>query len=194
MQQHAPEINQDILDSVQIALLRNRCLTVTYKPVAHPKQKHYILHPLALVQRGVSIYLVARVDPYNDVLLFVIHRMTTAKLLEEKIATAPNGFKLSRYLNQGALQFSDGNVFNLQAYINNDLAGHLEETPISLDQEVARKASSNLLTATVVDSWQLRWWILSQGDKIEVIKPTELRTEIQASLQNALKNYQRASR
>lgn len=34
------------------------------------------------------------------------------------------------------------------------------------------------LTASVTDTWQLRWWILSQGADIEVIKPVAFRRDI----------------
>jgi predicted DNA-binding transcriptional regulator YafY len=34
------------------------------------------------------------------------------------------------------------------------------------------------LTATISDSWQLRWWILSQGGSIEVLSPSCLRKDI----------------
>ncbi|MDV6326893.1 WYL domain-containing protein [Idiomarina sp. Sol25] len=147
-------------------------------------------HSDSLVQRGVSTYVVARVDPYEDVLLFAIHRMVKADLVEDKAAKPPEGFKLSTYLEQGALQFSDGKELRLRARINDNLTMHLKETPLSPDQAITTTSSTNLLVATVADSWQLRWWILSQGDQIEVAEPVELRKEIQASLKNALQNYQ----
>ena len=34
------------------------------------------------------------------------------------------------------------------------------------------------LTATVDDTAQLRWWLLSFGSKVEMLEPTELREEM----------------
>ena len=34
------------------------------------------------------------------------------------------------------------------------------------------------MRATVADSWQLRWWILGQGDAVEVRKPVALQRKI----------------
>lgn len=191
LQQQAPAIDDDVLSSVQIALLRGRCVEVSYKPIAQQsKSKRYILHPLSIVQRGVSSYLVARVEPYQDVLLFAMHRMKEATVLDDKAAVAPEGFTLSNYLEQGALQFSDGEVFDLKAVINDDLAMHLEEAPLGDDQTITKLNQKNQLTVTVADSWQLRWWILSQGEQIEVREPCGLREEIKATLKSALKHYQ----
>lgn len=162
-----------------------------YTPVAAaPKTKSYVLHPLALVQRGVISYLVARVEPYQDVLLFAMHRLSSAQVLEAKPAHAPDGFTLAQYLQSGALQFSDGNSFALEVKINDDLAMHLRETPLSDDQTITAGEQWHKLTATVMDSWQLHWWILSQGEQIEIIAPTTLRAEIKQRLQQALQHYQ----
>lgn len=190
LQQYAPAIDDGVLSSVQVALLRSLCVAVSYKPIAHQsKIKSYTLHPLSIVQRGVSTYLVARVEPYQDVLLFAMHRMIDANVLEDKTAVVPEGFTLADYLKRGALQFSDGDTFNLQAVINDDLAAHLEEAPLSEDQKITKLNQKNKLTATVADSWQLRWWVLSQGEQIEVIEPSELRDEIRTRLESVLELY-----
>lgn len=194
MHQEVPAIAADALHAVQVALLQSRCLEVQYTPVAAaPKTKSYVLHPLALVQRGVISYLVARVEPYQDVLLFAMHRLSSAQVLEAKPAHAPDGFTLAQYLQSGALQFSDGNSFTLEAKINADLAMHLRETPLSEDQTIIAEEQWHTLTATVMDSWQLRWWVLSQGEQIEIIAPTTLRDEIKQRLQQALQHYQSGS-
>ena len=45
------------------------------------------------------------------------------------------------------------------------------------------------LEATVPISWQLKWWILSQGAGIEVLGQVFLREEIAATLTQAKKQY-----
>jgi len=65
----------------------------------------------------------------------------------------------------------------------------LAETPLSVDMQLVSDGNRKTLSATVPDSWQLRWWVLSQGGAIEVLAPTELREEIAATLSAALKRY-----
>ncbi|MOA60092.1 hypothetical protein D3C78_1848860 [compost metagenome] len=45
------------------------------------------------------------------------------------------------------------------------------------------------LHATVSNSWQLRWWLLSQGDGLIVEKPQSLRRHIAQTLHNAAAQY-----
>lgn len=77
----------------------------------------------------------------------------------------------------------------LEAALSDGLAQILRETPLSEDQEIKEQDDAVNLTATVADSWQLRWWILSQGDGIEVVAPEELREEIALSLKRAAGQY-----
>jgi predicted DNA-binding transcriptional regulator YafY len=44
-------------------------------------------------------------------------------------------------------------------------------------------------SAAIRDSWQLQWWILSQGDGIEIIAPKALRKAIGDSLKSAGEYY-----
>ena len=46
-----------------------------------------------------------------------------------------------------------------------------------------------VVEATVDDSWQLTWWILSQGNSIEVIKPESLRKNIINEIRHSLEQY-----
>ena len=46
------------------------------------------------------------------------------------------------------------------------------------------------LEATVSDTWQLQWWILSQGDNFIVEQPASLRNNIATKLASALAGYQ----
>lgn len=91
------------------------------------------------------------------------------------------------------MQFSDGKVIELSALIGRSVVQGLEESPISQDQTIQ---SSELgaewfqLEATVSDSWQLRWWILSLGEMIQVLEPEQLKTEILSRIRQAVRQYE----
>ena len=90
------------------------------------------------------------------------------------------------------MQFGSRKKIRLRARVSDYLAGILAETPLAEDQKLTRKADSNYVQATVIDSWQLHLWIKSQGSGIEVLKPVRLRREIEASLSDALAAYRSA--
>ena len=184
-----PTIDPNILETVQDALLLNRQLNVEYRKfdAGHPSSQ--TLHPLGLVQRGPVTYLVATAFHYTDAHLYVLHRIITASKTEHAVVT-PEGFSLEQYIASDALQFGNNGSICMKAEIWDGLAQILRETPLSADQQIAEIDGALQITATVTDSWQLRWWILSQGDGIEIIEPVALRHEIANKLKAAASQYE----
>jgi len=63
----------------------------------------------------------------------------------------------------------------LEALFVADAAYHLTEVKLSPDQTVEFKKDGRMLvTATVADSDELRWWLRGFGDDVEVRKPKGL--------------------
>ena len=87
------------------------------------------------------------------------------------------------------MQFGNGSKLNLEALVSSGLAVCLEETPLAEDQRLVMKGERARLSATVLDTWQLNWWILSRGPDIEVLKPAKLRKQIALALREAATQY-----
>lgn len=184
----APAIAPSELESIQTALLENRQLELHYRPPGGEDTRSLRLHPLGLIQRGPVSYLVATAFGYADVRRYAVHRIRAATLLEDAALRAAD-FDLDDYIASGALQFGEGGTLRLKARLSKELAAILEETPLASDQVLVRNGGELLLTATVSDSWQLQWWILSQGDALEVLAPAELREKIGRQLREAAAYY-----
>ncbi|MGJ8641805.1 MAG: helix-turn-helix transcriptional regulator [Luteolibacter sp.] len=183
-----PVVAPGVLAAIQEALLQQRQLTVIYQSAGADTGKELTLHPLSLIQQGTRSYLVATAFDYEKPLLYALHRMASAVTLDES-AKRPNGFSLDAYLATGAAQFGTGKSITLKARVTDELAFLLNETPISKDQKITTRSGVHTLTATMQESWQLDFWIRSQGAAITVMKPVALRKHIIASLEETLSNY-----
>lgn len=183
----SPVVDEELLELVQSALLNNEQLDVVYLGFSN-EPKELRLHPLGLVVRGAVTYLVATAFDYTDVRLYAVHRFQSAGRTYET-AKRPNGFKLAQYVDEGALQFGKGGVLKLVANIDEMLAKYLTETPLSENQKLKPMGGGFELSASVVDSWQLHWWILSQGSAIRILSPEPLRDRIKNCLSLALDGY-----
>lgn len=183
----APEIDEDLLEQIQQALLDDRQLRCSYFAAHSNKHRELVLNPLALIQRGSITYLAAITEPYEDVRLYAAHRFQQAEILETP-GRRPADFSLDEYIAGGALQFTSPGAgpIALQAWINEDLARQLRETPLSSDMQLESEEAGHRLTATVQDSWQLRWWLLSQAGSIAVREPLALREELVRQLKAGL--------
>ena len=183
-----PTIHDGVLDTVQTALLKDHQLEVSYQGIHDQQLKSLTLHPLGIIQRGAVSYLAATAFQYQDVRLYAIHRFQAASMLELP-ANRPAEFSLQDYTSQGALEFGGGGKMGLKATVSAVLADYLRETPLAEDQALHPENDDYHLTASVTDSWQLRWWILSQGPNIIIHEPISLRTEIAQQLKTAALNY-----
>lgn len=142
------------------------------------------------MQRGPVTYLVATAFTYEDVRLYAVHRMAAARCLDTP-CHRPEGFSLDDYIARGGMQFGDGATLTLEARVAPWLAEILTETPLAEDQHLVPEGEDFRLTATIADSWQLRWWILSQGAGLTVDNPLELRDKIIYDLQQTIKTYKK---
>ncbi len=183
-----PAVVPKVLRGVQEALAAEQQLSVSYLGPRDSRPSDLRLHPLALVQRGAISYLVASAYEYSDVRLYALHRIRSATILDERVIP-PRGFSLDDYLKSGAMDFKAGDSVSLEAKVSADLAVYLAETPLGSSQTLRATAADYILRVDLPDSWQLRWWILSQGSAMTVLKPKWLREEIRDSLATACANY-----
>lgn len=184
-----PKIAEGVLETIQAGLLAEKQIAVRYHKPSVATPHELILHPLGIAQRGSVTYLVATAYDYSDVRLYAVHRIEMATLLDEDI-TKPAGFSLETYVTAGALQFGLGEQIDLTARINQTVATILDETPLASHQIIIPDVGSYfILHVRIPDSWQLRWWILSQGANIKIISPSHIREKTREILSQALAQY-----
>jgi predicted DNA-binding transcriptional regulator YafY len=183
-----PAMAPGVLPAIQEALLGQRQLQVVYLSAGSDAAKELCLHPLSLIQQGARSYLVATAFQYDQPMLYAIHRIASAAVLDHP-ALRPKAFSLDGFIASGAAQFGSGKAIVLKARVSEDLARLLEETPVSNDQKITIRSGLHTLTATVPDSWQLHFWILSQGPAITVLQPVALRKKIITRLESNLTQY-----
>lgn len=186
----APEVNGELLERIQQALLEDRQLSCSYFAAHSNKTRELQLNPLALIQRGNITYLAAIAEPYEDVRLFAAHRFQRADLLDAP-CRRPAGFRLDEYIASGALQFTSpgAGMIELRAWVSEELVRQLRETPLTEDMRLQADGDGHHLSATLQDSWQLRWWLLSQTGKIVVHEPQALCEALRSQLEAGLQMY-----
>lgn len=183
-----PQIDPRVLDAVHEALLGEHQIKVDYKK-ASGEQQSYRLHPLGLVQRGQITYLVATAFDYADRRLYALHRMLSVQPLPEPVSATEN-FSVADYIQSGALEFGDGEEICLKMRVTKSLAEILAETPMSPAQTLVADGDDYMVTARIFNSWQLQWWVLSQGDQIQLLAPETLVESVRLSLKAALAKYE----
>jgi predicted DNA-binding transcriptional regulator YafY len=184
-----PGVDETVLGTVQEALGEERQLRVAYQAAGEKEAKELELYPLGLILVGPTGYLIATTFQYPEVCRYAIHRIRSAEKLDTPIRRH-RAFNLDDYITGGGMQFGSGKRLRLTARVQEVLAESLAETPLANDQRLTPAGEEwRTLTATVADTWQLRWWLLGHAYQIVIEKPLGLRHELAETLQTAAEYY-----
>ena len=117
----------------------------------------------------------ARQTGFEDIRLYAAHRFEEAEVIQTT-AEKPSDFDLDRYIDSGAMNFEADKKIRLRATVRESLAYYLTEGPLGEDQRLRAGKDKNewKLSVTVRESWELWFWILSQGRNITVEQPKSL--------------------
>jgi len=86
----------------------------------------------------------------------------------------PKTFDLKRYDDDGRFGFGEGKQIRLTFRITKHAGEHLLESPLSRDQAVKDLGDTYEISATVVQSELLKWWLRGFGKAITVHAPPGL--------------------
>jgi predicted DNA-binding transcriptional regulator YafY len=167
-----PKIRTGVLEAVSNSLYRNQYLSLSYKN-ASGKTTTADVMPLGLAQQGPRLYLVCRFPGHDNERSLALHRILSA-LASTLTFEPPKEFDLRRYDDDGRFGFGEGNRIKLSFQIAKNTGLHLVESPLSTDQKVKELDDDFEITATVVDTFQLKRWLRGFGDKVKNIKTTAI--------------------
>ena len=170
-----PKIDSKVLESVYFALLEGRQLQVNYRSRGQERARPLTLNPLALVVRETVYYLVTVVEPFEEPVHTVLHRMSQPKVLESRVNEPPD-FDLDSHIRAGRFQYGRGEPIRLVARFDQYAAQPMLEAPLSADQDSKVLEDGRIeIAATVMNTNQLFWWLLGFGSNVEVVAPKSLR-------------------
>lgn len=186
----APVINAQIQATLYDALLQERQVSVSYRKRTKDEGLDYLINPLGLIVRDQITYLIATFDGYTDPRQLALHRVSRAEI-QQTSAISPKGFSLDAYIQQGEMNQPVGPTILLRFMLDNFAAIQLEECPMAADQQIQDSEFEDykLISATVQDTLELRWWLKSFGDEAVVLEPPELVEHFRKVAENLHANY-----
>lgn len=162
-----PKIDPAVFDQVSNSLYGNQWLEVDYKNAAGKRTSTRVM-PLGLAQQGPRMYLVCRFDGYDNERSLALHRILTARATTLTFER-PKDFDLKQFDDNGRFGYGDGKHIRLSFCIEKEAGLHLLESPLSADQKVVELDDAYDITATVVDSEMLEWWLRGFGESVSRI-------------------------
>jgi len=178
----APHIDLDSKDNIYHALFYQLQINACYTRSNKSEASEYTLNPIAIIQRGVIIYLLATRTDDPDVIIrtFALHRFDSVEILESTAQT-PDNFQLDTYLDEGSMGFSHpffgelaerGKNTTIELQFTQQAGRSLTESKLSDDQVVIANDDGTLtIKATVNLTSQLVWWLRGFGNGLLDAKP-----------------------
>ncbi|WP_156508742.1 YafY family protein, partial [Oleiphilus sp. HI0132] len=119
------------------------------------------------------------------------HRFDSAQLINIDLSY-PDDFDLKEYVEKGGFGILNSDkIIIFVGRFQLKQGQHLFETPLSSDQVVTMEADGWFtLKASVPDTMYFRWWLLSLGDKVEVLEPNWLKDKIVETTRHTLSLYE----
>ena len=162
-----PKVDADVFQQVSDALYGNQWLDVDYKNAEGDRKVSRVM-PLGLAQQGPRMYLVCRFEGYDNERCLALHRFISAKA-STLTFERPKEFDLKRFDDDGRFGYGDGLKIRMSFRITKEAGLHVVECPLSLDQQVVELDDAYEITATVVDSAMLDWWLQAFGDSVSYL-------------------------
>ena len=164
-----PKIVPGVFEVVSEALYSNRWLHLDYRNSGGKRNKVEVM-PLGLVQQGPRLYLVCRYRGYDNERNLALQRILSAEM-STLTFDRPKEFDLKKYDDDGRFGFGEGEKVRLTFCIKRDAGLHLLESPLSTDQQAVELDDGRLeITATLVDSAMLEWWLRGFADAVSDVQ------------------------
>jgi predicted DNA-binding transcriptional regulator YafY len=148
----------------------------------------YFLEPDAALR---SVYLIGFDEPAKAMRTYKVERIRSATLTTDRYEI-PDDFDPDAWLaNSWGIWSSDSTpTARVRLRFDRSIAHRVREAVWHRSQELTELADGGVeLAVTVAGTVEIRPWILSWGDGVEVLEPAELREAVATSVRAAAAHY-----
>lgn len=185
--------NQPLLDmlwAIAASIRSKTVIEIEYQRMDYQK-KHHIVKPVAILFSEYYFYLIAFIheSEYQSPIIFRMDRICQFKLLNRKFSFAEKDRFEEGMLRQRIQFMYAGQLDRLQFIFRG----------VTIDPVLDRFPNGRIVK-TLEDGWLIEaeiygttgcmMWLLSQGKKVEVVKPQDLRTQMKDTIDAMAGLYQ----
>lgn len=184
-----PVIDPDVQEAIYKALLGEEEIKIRYRHRGSADAPGYLIWPLAIVQRGQVVHVVARLPREGIVRRFALNRIIRAELQGRKF-DYPDDFNPDQWLDEGNLGFGGTGKKRVTLEFASEAGEAIIERPLAKDQEVEALPEGKIrIIATLAINRQLVWWLLGYGNQVKVIAPDILMKIIATEAEAVVRKY-----
>lgn len=179
----------DIIWDLSLAIKNHNRIKVVYERLTEPKHKERIIEPVGIMFSDFYFYLAAFIPEKQTEYptIYRVDRICNLKILDE-IFRVPYSNRFEEGEFRKRIQFMyGGDLLKLELkYYGESIEAIMDRLPTA---EILSHEDGCYTLKAEVFGRGIKPWILSQTDKIEVVKPVELRNEMKEMIEKMLKRY-----
>ncbi len=187
--QHGKALLEDLWRLGQ-AVREKRCIRLNYRKDSAGKTVGRVVEPQSVIFSEFYFYLIAyiRNGGYESPAIYRLDRIESYEVLEERCPCRNEEKRFEDGEFRKRIQFMrPGKLLRLRLkFYGRSLEALLDRLPTA---KVIERSEEYALIEAEVFGDGIVWWILSQGEFIEVLEPESLRQEVAAKLEKSLAKY-----
>ncbi len=180
---------QTVIDRIMEGLDCSRTLRVRYFSASSGQTTDREVDPYKLWQKNDALYLIGWCRVHDMVRTFLVDRIDRAELTDKSFSRA-GSFDMSRYHDSAFRVIADGERTLVRVRFRPEVAYSFREKKWHPTQEVEMDDDGfAVVTLRAEGLAEIRSWVLSWGDKAEVIEPESLRAQVAEVVENLARAY-----
>lgn len=181
-----------VISRLYQAILNTKQLRMNYYSYSRDAVSERVVDPYALTFRRRAWYLIAFCHKRNEIRMFRTNRVKTLDYTG-KTFSYPSDFSLTEYMgNSWQAMRGRGEETEVIVKFSARIAPLIKEVDWHPTQRIKDLPDGSILyTATVPETKEIGFWILSYGHEAEVMAPESLREEVAAAAEKMCQLYRK---
>lgn len=172
------------------SMMYQQTIVINYYSYSSRKLSEREINPYHIFFRDGAWYIIAYCFQRQELRTFRLDRIHGAELTE-KTFKIDKEFDINKYLKH-SWRLSKGDTKNIKIKIYPPVSFLILESEWHPTQKIEQLDDDSLIFEVKVEgTWEIKKWIMGWGEYAVVLEPRELREEIEAELQNMVKNYEK---
>ena len=184
------ECNSEALNSISKAVSGHNPVELTYHVLARDEITKRRVDPYGLTFRFGTWYIIGYCHLRGQVRTFAVDRIQDMRVLNQHFRY-PEDFDLEGYLERGWSLQADAEPEEIVLRFNPEIAPWIRGCTFHPKQQMIPQADGSLLfQVTVAGVDEIKHWVLSFGDRVEVIQPESLRASVAQTCEGMSRLYE----
>lgn len=186
-----PQERLDLLDQkfAQLleAILNNRIVTFRYESSVEQENRVIDLQPYHLMYNNYAWYVLGKTEFDGEISILKLNHIKELSVLSRFFAEDKT-FDLSEHLGRAWSMVPEGRLYNVRLRFLPEVARNIADVQWHSTQTVAFQDDGSAIMEFRIDGLnEITWWVMSYGDKVQVLAPPALRQKVIKIAQNMVK-------